>query len=309
MRNHGFTRRDFIRWSAAATVMTEFSQAFIPKLSAAVQDAAQEYPLVWMQMASCSGCSVSVINSVHPSIKNVILDPILPAKRLILNYHQTLMAAAGQPAMDVAVEAARKNKGKFIYIVEGAIPTQEDGVYGSVGEEAGKPVTMLTWLRRLAPDAMAIIAVGTCAAYGGVAAAAPNPTGAKGVGEVLKASNIATPVINVPGCPSHPDWFIGTVASVLLYGLPKAGELDDLGRPKAYFGQTVHQRCTNQGFVADGVIAEKLGDEGCLLGLGCKGPDTFADCPVRQWNSGANWCVRANAPCVGCTQPDFPGAA
>jgi hydrogenase small subunit len=115
-------------------------------------------------------------------------------------------------------------------------------------------------------------------------------------------------VINVPGCPCHPDWFIGTVAGVLLYGLPKPEELDDLRRPKAFYARTVHDRCTNRGFVDDGVLAGGFGETGCLIGLGCKGPETYADCPLRQWNGGANWCVRANAPCLGCTQPDFHGA-
>jgi hydrogenase small subunit len=287
--------------------MTEFSQAFIPKLGAAVQDAVKEYPLIWMQMASCSGCSVSVINTVHPSIKNAILDKILPSKQITLAHHETLMAATGQAAIDAAVETSSKNKGKYIYVIEGAVPTKDDGIFGSVGEENGKPVTMLSWLRRLAPDAMAVMAVGTCAAFGGVVAAEPNPTGGTGVGDAMKMFNISTPFINLPGCPCHPDWFIGTVASVLLYGLPKAEDLDKFSRPKAYYGKTIHSCCTKRGLLEDGVLATQLGEEGCLMGVGCKGPETFADCPVRQWNAGASYCIRAHAPCIGCTQPDFHG--
>ena len=308
MRRYGFTRREFLEWAAAATAVTQLSEAFLPKLQAAVAEAVQEYPLIWMQTSACSGCSVSVINTIHPSIKNVILDQILPGRQLFLDYHSTLMAATGKLSTDTAVETARKNKGKYIYIVEGAIPTQDGGVYGTLGEEDGKQVPMLEWVRRLAPDAMAVLAVGTCAAYGGVAGARPNPSGAKGVGEVLKASSITTPVVNIPGCPCHPDWCIGTVARVLLYGLPKPNELDSDRRLKVYYGKSVHNRCINRDYMDEGVFAANFGDAGCLLELGCKGPFTMADCPVRQWNSGVNWCINANAPCMGCTEPGFPDA-
>ncbi|MBI5087080.1 MAG: hydrogenase small subunit [Acidobacteria bacterium] len=308
MRRYEFTRREFSRWAAAATAVTGFSQALLPRLGAAVSAAVKEYPLIWMQDAACSGCSVSVINTIHPSIKNVILDQILPGSQLYLNYHSTLMAATGPLSTGAALETSRKNKGKYIYIIEGAIPALDGGIYGTLGEEDGKPVTMLEWFRRLAPDALAILAVGTCAAYGGIPAAKPNPTGAKGVGELLKEFNIATPVVNIPGCPCHPDWFIGTVARVLLYGLPKPQELDEHGRLKIYFGKSVHNRCINRDYLDDGIFANKFGEVGCLLEIGCKGPFTHGDCPVRQWNSGVNWCVSANAPCMGCTEPGFPDA-
>jgi hydrogenase small subunit len=308
MNAHGFTRREFLQWAAATTAAAEVAQAFLPKLAAAMQTAVQDYPLIWMQASACSGCSVSVINTIHPSIKNVILDQILPGHQLSLKYHSTLMAATGELSTDAAAETARRHKGRYIYIVEGAIPTEDDGIYGTLGEENGRPVPMLEWVRRLAPDAMAIITVGTCAAYGGVAAAQPNPSGCRGVGEVLKASGISTPVVNVPGCPCHPDWFIGTVARVLLYGLPKPHEVDEHGRLKIYFGKTVHNRCINRDFLDEGVFVTHFGEAGCLLEIGCKGPFAYGDCPLRQWNSGVNWCINANAPCMACTEPGFPDA-
>lgn len=308
MARPDFSRRDFLRWAAAAGSVTAFAEEFLPKLAAAVQEAVKEYPLIWMQASACSGCSVSVINTIHPSIKNVILDQILPGHQLFLNYHSTLMAATGSLSTDAAIETARKHKGKFIFILEGAIPTLDSGIYGTLGEKAGQPVSMLEWVKRLAPDALAVLAVGTCAAYGGVAAAKPNPSGAMGVGEVLKASAIATPVVNIPGCPCHPDWFIGTVARVLLYGLPKPKDLDEAGRLKIYFGKTIHNRCINRDYLDEAVFAAAFGEAGCLLELGCKGPFTYGDCPLRQWNSGVNWCVNANAPCMGCTEPGFPDA-
>jgi hydrogenase small subunit len=308
MAHPSLTRRDFVKWSAAAGFATSASLELLPTLAAALEQAVREYPLIWMQASACSGCSVSVINTIHPSIKNVILDQILPGHQLHLDYHSTLMAATGRLSTDTALDTARKNKGKYIYILEGAIPTHEGGIYGTLGEEDGKQVTMLEWVRRLAPDAMAILAVGTCAAYGGVAAAQPNPSGSTGVGALLKTLGIATPVVNIPGCPCHPDWFIGTVARVLLYGLPKPKELDEFGRLKTYFGKTVHNRCINRDYMDEGVFALHFGEPGCLLELGCKGPFTYGDCPVRQWNSGVSFCINCNAPCIGCTEPGFPDA-
>ena len=138
MEKHGFTRREFVKWAAAATAVTEFNLSFVPRLAAALQEAVKEYPLIWMQASACSGCSVSVINTIHPSIKNVILDQILPGHQLSLNYHSTLMAATGTLSTDTALDTARKNKGKYIYILEGAIPTAQEGIYGTLGEEDGK---------------------------------------------------------------------------------------------------------------------------------------------------------------------------
>jgi len=308
MGNHGIPRREFMCWASAATALTPFHESFLPRVGAALADAVKEYPLIWMQHSSCSGCSVSVINTIHPSIKNVILDQILPGHQVFLNYHSTLMAAAGHLSTDAALETAKKSEGKFVFIVEGAIPTRDGGIDGTLGEEDGKPVTMLEWMRRLAPGAMAILAVGTCAAYGGISAAAPNPTESKGVGDVLGMTGVSVPVINIPGCPCHPDWFIGTVARVLLYGIPPAKELDEHGRLKVYFGKSVHNRCIFRDYLDDGIFASKFGEVGCMLEIGCKGPFTHADCPIRQWNSGVNWCINANAPCMGCTEPGYPDA-
>lgn len=305
---YGFTRREFMAWAVAASAAGAFSQSFVSKLVAAVEQAVKEYPVIWMQTSACSGCSVSVINTIHPSIKNVILDQILPGHQLFLNYHSTLMAGSGALSTETAMDTAKRNKGKYIYIVEGAIPTYKNGIDGTLGAQEGVPITMLEWVRRLAPNAMAVLAVGTCAAYGGVAAASPNPTGAKGVSDVLKTLNIATPVVNIPGCPCHPDWFIGTVARVLLYGLPKPKELDEAGRLKIYFGKSIHNRCINRDYLDEGTFSKEFGEPGCLLELGCKGPFTYGDCPLRQWNSGVNWCINANAPCIGCTEPGFPDA-
>lgn len=305
---HSISRREFIGWAVAVPSVMGSMDEFLTRLGATLQEAVKEYPIVWLQASTCSGCSVSVINTIHPSIKNVILEQLLPGHKLILSYHGTLMAATGSLSTDVAREVVKKHQGKYVLVVEGAIPTKENGIYGSVGEENGKPTTMLQWVDLLGRNAMAVLTVGTCAAYGGLPAAEPNPSGSKGVSDVFAVLNIATPVINIPGCPCHPDWFIGTVAKILLYGMPQSKELDQYGRLKLFYGRSVHNRCINRDYLDEGVFATKFGEEGCLLELGCKGPFTNADCPIRLWNGGVNWCIGAGAPCIGCTEKGFPDA-
>lgn len=305
---HSVSRRDFIRWAAAAPVSLNFVDDFLPKLAAALQEAVKEYPIIWLQASACSGCSVSVINTIHPSIKNVILEQVIPGHQLKLLYHGTLMAATGTLSLDTARDAANKYKGKYVLVVEGAIPTKNKGIYGTLGEKDGEPITMLEWVDFLGRNAMATLTVGTCAAYGGFPSAEPNPTGSKGVTDVYQMLNIATPVINIPGCPCHPDWFIGTVAKILLYGMPKPKELDEFGRLKLFFGRSVHNRCINRDYLDEGIFASRFGQEGCLLELGCKGPFTNADCPIRLWNGSTSWCINAGAPCIGCTEKGFPDA-
>jgi len=164
---------------------------------------------------------------------------------------------------------------------------------------------VLEHLTTLGRNALAVIALGTCAAYGGIPAAAPNPTGAKGVKEVFSQYGIQTPVINLPGCPPHPDWFVGTVASVLIGGLGSV-EVDDVGRPLAFYGKPIHDNCPRRGHFDAGRFAKKYSEPYCLFELGCKGPVTHADCPNRLWNSGTSWCVGSNSPCIGCVEPGFP---
>jgi hydrogenase small subunit len=307
-RARGISRREFVRWAVAAPVAAAVAEEFLGRLAFALEGAVKEYPIVWIQASACSGCSVSVINTIHPSIKNVILEQVLPGHRLILNYHGTLMAATGSISLDAAKKAVETYAGKFVLIVEGAIPTKANGAYGHVGSEGGKPVPMQEWIDRFGRKAMAALTVGTCAAYGGLPAAAPNPTGCMGLSDFFALRAIKTPVVNIPGCPCHPDWFIGTVAKILLYGLPKPEELDDQGRLKLFFNRSVHARCIYRDYLDDGVFASKFGEEGCLLELGCKGPFTNADCPIRRWNGSVNWCIGANAPCIGCTEKGFPDA-
>ena len=293
------TRRDLLKATAAITGAIALKASGLMELQKALA-AEGGPPVIWLQGQGCSGCSVSLLNSVENGTVDELLINVLDLK-----FHPTVMAAAGEVAVE-AVEAAHE-AGGYVLVIEGAVPTADSGDYCHIWEDAdGSEVTMLEVLEKFAPAASVILAVGTCACYGGMSAGSPNPTGAMGVADALDYLGIDASVINIPGCPSHPDWIVGTVAMLLAGQVP---ELDGDGRPEVFFGTQVHNNCPNR---KHGVKATKLGEAGCLAGLGCNGQQTYADCPVRKWNSpapgeeGVNWCVGARNPCQGCTEPDFP---
>ncbi|MDD5289222.1 MAG: hydrogenase small subunit, partial [Dehalococcoidales bacterium] len=265
------SRREFLKLSAisAASVglvyigLTKFDTNE-SKVSAAA-GGTTEIPIIWMQTGSCSGCSVSVLNSLSPSIRNILVDEVVPGKHLSVRFHQTIMAAQGEKTMEALKETASMTGG-YILVFEGAISTRDDGVYCEIGEENGKGITGLEHLKSLGRDAMAVIALGTCAAYGGIPAAEPNPTGCVGVTKVFADAGIKTPVINVPGCPTHPDWFVGTVAKILISGLVSV-ELDADGRPLDFFGKRVHENCPRNGYFQLGQFSKKFSDPYCMYQL------------------------------------------
>jgi hydrogenase small subunit len=318
-------RRDFLKGSALlAAALGVKLPGFLKDRNAYAAEGG--LPVVWLQAQGCTGCSVSFLNSIYyTTVDDLLLN------KLDVEYHPNVMAAAGSTAVNAAID--RRNKGGYALIVEGAIPTAGAGQYCYLWPG----VTALDGVKDFAKKASYIIAVGSCAAFGGMPAGTPNPTGSKGVKAVLSAAGIGTSnLINIPGCPAHPDWLVGTIAYVLKYG--KAPALDSNSRPTTYYGIKVHDKCPNldkynKGFARyerhsqqtacyachdyrdedlRGLGASKLGDSGCLYGLGCKGRWTSADCPVRKWNGGAaqtagvNWCVDAGSPCHGCTEPNFP---
>ncbi len=266
----------------------------------------QEVPVVWLAALSCTGCSVSLLNSASPTIKNILIDEIIPGTHINLRFHQTVMAGSGEQVIQVLEDTAKEKKGEYVLVVDGAIPTGDTAGWCVMGERDGKPVTVEKRFEELAPDALAILAVGTCASFGGIPASGSNPSNAKPVRRVMEEKGIDKPLINIPGCPPHPDWIVGTISSILLNGLPKAEDLDDELRPLLFYGKLIHENCPRRAYFDEGKFAKKPGDEGCLFELGCKGPITYADCPLRRWNNGTNWVIGAGAPCLGCTQPEFP---
>ncbi|MBA7663103.1 Periplasmic [NiFeSe] hydrogenase small subunit [subsurface metagenome] len=266
----------------------------------------KELPVIWIQGSGCSGCSVSVLNALSPSITNALIDEIVPGSHISLLFHPTLMAGSGEPAISAITATEKEHKEGYILVIEGAVATGNNGAFAGVGEYEGKHLTMAELTSELASKCLALIALGSCACFGGIPGGEPNPTGILGIQEFLESKSIKKPLINIPGCPSHPDWFLGTVAHVILNGLPGPQDLDDLNRPKLFFGKLIHENCQRRAYFDAGKFAERFGDEGCLYKLGCKGPYTYADCPIRKWNSGVNWCVDNGSPCIGCCEPEFP---
>lgn len=301
--NGKLTRRDFSKLCAGSTAALSLALLKLPDFDEIFAEALQEVPVIWIQGASDSGCSVSICNAVGPTIQDLLLTAVVPGKHVNLRFHQTLMAGQGHVAMH-ALEEAAANPG-FILVVEGSIPTKDDGIHCLIGEEGERGITMLEHLLNLSKKASAVVALGTCSAFGGIPAAEPNVTGVKPVDVILKEEGISTPVINLPGCPPHPDWFTGTVAAVLIGGLESV-ELDELNRPTAFYGKTIHDQCPRRGQYEAEEFATKLGESSCLYLLGCKGPVTYADCSDRLWNNKSKWCVESNAPCAGCAHPGYP---
>lgn len=292
------SRREFLKIMGGTAAAFTFPSVMIQGCKKALEKAAERTPVIWIQAQSCSGCSVSLLNKLNPGIASVITEYIS------INYHQTLMGATGHVAIDVLDQAVKKKRKDFILIVEGSIPTKHD-LYCTVGELNGHHVGVKEWIEKLGANAKAIVSVGTCATGGGIPGAkerksGDNPTGAVSVSEILKGKT----VLNVPGCPPHPDWMVGTLLHVLLKGeIPK---LDEQNRPVMYYGKSVHEVCERLSEYKKGKFAKNWGDEGCLYQLGCLGMDSGCDIPVRKWVDGANSCTDCGAGCIGCTEDVFP---
>ncbi len=293
------TRRQFLKICAGTGVAISVSGTLVPEIVSALEKAAAgNPPVLWIQGGGCTGCSVSLLNTAHPTIAEVLL------KIISLKFHQTVMASSGELALEYLYQTADKYKGKYILVVEGTIPTGAGGKYCLPGELKGKEITFAEMTKNLGTKAAAVLAVGQCATYGGIPAAQPNPTASKGVKDFFDIEKIKTPVINIPGCPPHPDWMVGTIAHVLMFGIPK---LDSDGRPILFYGTLVHDNCPYRSYYDEKKFAKSFGEEGCRVELGCKGPESFADCWKRGWNSNVNWCIH-NSLCLGCTQPGYPDA-
>ena len=304
------SRRDFVKLCSGTVAGFGVSQMFHPAIHEAFAQTltGERPPVFWVQGQGCTGCSVTLLNSTHPSIADVLL------KIISLEFHPTVMAAEGEGAYEHMMRVAEKFKGKFIFAVEGAVPVAHDGKCCVVAEANHHEVTMTEVTKVLAANAAAVLAVGTCAAYGGIPAGKGNETGAMGVSAFLKKEGIPAPVINIPGCPPHPDWMVGTLA-LLLDAMKRKGTeggvleimrgLDDVGRPKVFYPNT-HLTCPYLSSFEDGIFSPFMTDKkGCRFELGCRGPWSGCDSATRKWNGGVNWCI-ANATCVGCTSPNFP---
>lgn len=247
--------------------------------------------LVWLELNGCSGNIISLLNGQTPDFQYLITE------MTNFIYSNSLVAAEGSNAIDQLFDVIGTD---FILAVEGAVSLKDNGIYNIIGRQNDQAVTGLEAVKKLGEQALYVIAVGACASHGGVSSARPNPTECVGVHEVLERK-----VIQLPGCPCHPDWFMGTLAYIMLYGEPP---LDSRNRPLMFYSTTIHDRCPRRSYFDNGIFATKLGEKTCMFKMGCRGPVTRIDCPIRQWNGHVNWPIEDDSPCIGCAQFGFPDA-
>ena len=286
----GISRRSFLQMMAAMAATMGLPKGAEAAMAKAV--ATKKRPsVIWLHFQECTGCTESLLRAEHPTLEKLILDIIS------LDYHETLFAAAGHQAEAARRSAMKANKGKYILVVEGAIPTRDNGIYCKVGGQ-----TAIEMLKECAADAAAVVAIGSCASWGGMPSTPPNPTGAKSAGEVL-----GKVIPNIPGCPPNPYNFLSTVVHFLTFG--KLPDVDDTGRPRFAYSRLIHENCERRAHFDAGRFALEFGDEGhrrgyCLYKLGCKGPETHANCPAILFGDvgNASWPVGTGHPCIGCTE-------
>jgi hydrogenase small subunit len=262
----------------AAEVLEMVTSQSIPRMNA-----------IWLEVTGCSGNIISLMNSEHPGLDEVLSGIVN------FTFDNSLMGLEGEQAYERFLETLDTD---FILLVDGAVSTKENGNYNIIANYKGRPITAYEAVQTAGVRAKYVVAVGTCASYGGISAARPNPSGSRSVREVLNRS-----VIRLPCCPCHPDWVVGTLAYLVGYGMP---ELDSDGRPLLFYGVTIHDNCTRRGYFDNGLFATKFGSEGCMFKIGCRGPVTRTDCPRRKWNGYVNWPIGVNTTCIGCAQQYFP---
>jgi len=303
----GVSRRDFLKYCGSIAALLGMSEMYAPQIAAAVEKGALQ-PALWMAHGLCTGCTESMAQVDSPDVPTVVLD------LLSLNYWETVMAAAGKQAEENI--KATVEKGGYVLIVEGSVMTGDNGNVLRIGGRPG-----IDELKEVAAKAAAVIAVGSCAVDGGWVAGkwggdTANMVGATGVTKFFADNGIKAPVINLPTCPVNPEWVVAMLVDVLLMGQLADGsilkKLDSEGRPKLIYGSTIHDNCPRRGHFENGEFvvfgsADHAAQEAagwCLYQMGCKGPQTYTNCPLVRWNRRASWCIEGGSPCIGCGTAD-----
>jgi len=302
LARQGISRRSFMKF-CALTASSLALPAGAARVIAQTLDTTPRPRVVWLSGQECTGCSESLLRSFEPTVESLILSDIS------LDYHNTLMAPSGTAAEQSRMDAIAG--GGHVLVVDGSIPIGTNEAWSSIGGRS-----MLDVVQESAASAGLVIAIGNCAAFGGVPAAAPNPTNAHGVDVdlpglqgVVQLGELSTsaPIVNLPGCPPVPEVISGTIVHFLTLGLP---ELDDKKRPTVFYGGTVHQSCSRLPAFNDGFFAESFDDDAarqgaCLLHLGCRGPTTSNACATMKWNGGTSFPMFSGHGCLGCSEPNF----
>ena len=292
LRRQGVSRRSFLKFCSLTATSLGLGSAYAPKIAQAMETK-QRTPVIWLEGLECTCCSESFIRSAHPLTKDVVLS------MLSLDYHVTLMAAAGHQAEAQLEEIKKKYKGNYILAVEGNPPLNEDGMFCI---EGGRPFVEI--LKETAADAKAVIAWGACASWGCVQAAKPNPTRATPIDKVITGK----PIVKVPGCPPIAEVMTGVVTYMLTFD--RIPELDRQGRPKMFYGQRIHDKCYRRPHFDAGQFVEHWDDEAarkgyCLYKMGCKGPTTYNACSTVRWNDGVSFPIQSGHGCIGCSEDGF----
>lgn len=292
LESRGVKRRDFLKYCSLMSVYLGLGPGMVPKIVNAMETK-QRIPVIWLHGLECTCCSESFIRSSHPIVADIVLNMIS------LDYDDTLSAAAGHQLEAVRKQIINDYKGKYILAVEGNVPTKDNGVYCMINGESFQDV-----LKETAEHAMAVVSWGSCASFGCVQNAKPNPTGATPVHKIIKNK----PLVNVPGCPPIAEVMTGVITHLLTFGaLP---ELDRLKRPKTFYGTRIHDKCERRAFFDAGMFVEEFDDDAarngwCLYKMGCKGPTTYNACSSLKWNEGVSFPIGSGHPCIGCSEPGF----
>jgi hydrogenase small subunit len=290
MEPAGLDRRGFVKVVTMAAAAVGLDAAAAARMAEAAAVGVRP-SVIWLHFQECTGCTESLLRTSHPGLAKLILELVS------LDYHETLMAASGREAEDALHAAMEKNAGRYICVVEGAIPTKDDGIYCMIGGR-----TALSIVNEVAGKAGAVVAIGSCASWGGIPSADPNPTGATGAPTVLKGKTVVT----LPGCPANPYIFLGTALQFVALGTLPA--LDDKGRPLFAYGRTIHEHCPRRAHFDAGRFVQQFGDEAhrlgyCLYKTGCKGPATHASCSTLHFGETVDaWPIGLGHPCFGCTE-------
>lgn len=290
--NKGFTRRQFLQFCGTMSVMLGLELSATGKIARALETKTR-IPVIYLNLQECTCCTESLVRTAHPMIADIVLNLVS------LDYHETLFAAAGHQAEAARYQTMEKYKGNYLVVVEGSVPVNDGGIYCTIGGKTSQQI-----LEETAKDSLAVIAFGSCATNGCVQAARPNPTGAKAIKEIIKNK----PVIDVPGCPPIGEVISAIIAHFLTF--ERLPELNNMGRPKAFYNHRLHDNCNRRAFFDAGMFVENFDDRGakhgwCLYKMGCKGPTTYNACAITQWNNGVSWPVKSGHPCLGCSEPNW----
>jgi hydrogenase small subunit len=286
----GISRRDFLKFCSMMAGVLALPRSYMGEIEKALATPAR-LPVIWLEFQDCAGCTEALLRATQPTVSQLVLDV------LSVDYHETIMAAAGNLAEEA--KQATIDAGGYLLVIEGSIPVGEGEYYCTIGGKSA-----LQQLNEAAANAVAVVAVGNCAAYGGWPIAKPNPTNATFVSDLVKDK----PVMNLPGCPYNPVNLTAAVVHFLTFGELPA--MDDKGRPLFAYGDRIHDNCPRRGHFDAGEFVVAWGDEGhrkgwCLYKMGCKGPVTFHNCPAVEYNDGTSWPIKAGHGCVGCSEPGF----